>query len=97
MDANLEGPLKRLSEALQKAISESPDVESSLLDVRAEGFHAFLVLEVTIGLSRLSPDDDGEPPRIEILAGDDAEAGASPRFSSRDLDFLKKLRIRLDD
>ena len=52
MDANLQGPLKELAEALHRAIEDSSDVESALAALRATGFAAVLLLEVTVALSK---------------------------------------------
>ena len=56
MDSNLEGPLKELGKALHEAIERSPDVEDALARLRAHGFHAFLMLEVTVALGK--PDEE---------------------------------------
>jgi hypothetical protein len=60
VDPNLQGPLKNLAEALHAAISQSSEVDKALRQVREKGFHALLVLEITVALSRLTVEDESE-------------------------------------
>ena len=108
MDANLEGPLKALAQALHLAIARSEDVDEALEEVRAEGYNPMLVLEITLNLVQLDEDDlpavealltsgeaaDDALPAIDL--GTDASGEDPPQVSSDDHEFLRSLRIRLD-
>ena len=108
MDENLQDPLKKLAEALHRAIEESADVETALANLRASGFSAVLLLEVTVALSRETDDGDTAPGlqratewTVELPAPQPASAEESPEdapvvMQPSDTEFLRALRIRLD-
>src|SRR5687767_10868323 len=105
MDPKLQGPLKKLAEALHEAIARSGDVDQALDSVKDHGFQATLWLEVTVSLSRLDAAalPPGEAPTA-LLSGDvpvqearvDDSARLSLRITPDDVEFLKSLNIRID-
>ena len=58
MKDELQRPLQDLADALHHAIETSPEVERALAALRASGFGASLLLEVTVALSREASDPD---------------------------------------
>jgi hypothetical protein len=61
LESNLQGPLKHLAEALHRAIAQSAEVSQALRDVRGAGFQPFLMLEVTVALTRMALDGASLP------------------------------------
>jgi hypothetical protein len=115
VDKNLQGPLEKLAEALHQAIESSEAVDAALAGIRAEGFHAFLLLEVTVALGQpkeaggdsrqlafkdVAEEGDAAKWLVEIPpAGDarDAEGVDPLTLGASDREFLRSIRIRLDD
>lgn len=114
VDENLKGPLEKLAEALHQAIESSEAVDAALASIRAEGFHAFLLLEVTVALGQpkdadgdsrqlafkdVAEDGDAAPWLVEIPPTPDAKdaEGDSLALGATDREFLRSIRIRLDD
>ena len=87
VDTNLQGPLKKLAEALHRAIEESSDVEEALATVRDEGFQAFLLLEVTVALQRPGTEEcDAEPAQHAVIQ---LPALMEPDAASQDADDVQ--------
>jgi uncharacterized protein (UPF0335 family) len=82
--------IRQLGEAIHETVSESEDIAGVVKDIRDQGFDVLLMLEATIGLNEL---DEAEK------AADQAEAagGEAGPFNAHDLNFLKSLRITLED
>jgi hypothetical protein len=80
---------------LRRVLAESPQVAQCLARIRAEGYEASVVLEATIGFSRVPrPDDDATPSfgvRVE-------KADPLPlRMTPLDKKFLRSLKITVDE
>ena len=86
MNDELQSPLQDLADALHHAIESSPEVDLALKALRASGFDAVLLLEVTVALSREDAAAKIEAPVDDLLLP--IEPG--------DADFLRSLRIRID-
>jgi hypothetical protein len=87
VDDSLEEGLRRLGLAINDAVTGSAEVTGALEEIRARGTDVFLVLEATICIRR-----GAEEPPLE--AGDDA---SEIEMSAEDVQFLRRLRISVDD
>lgn len=67
MERDLQEPLRRLAAALHRAIEQSPEVGLAMAAIRDEGFRSYLLLEVTVALSRA--DEPADPPDDELQMG----------------------------
>jgi hypothetical protein len=80
--------IQQLGEAIHESVIESEQIAGVVQNIRRHGFDVMLMLEATIGLNDVS-EENAEAAQD----GDGAEAGA---FTSRDVDFLKSLRISVE-
>jgi hypothetical protein len=80
--------IQKLGEAIHESVSESEDIAGVVKNIREQGFDVLLMLEATIGLNEVEPE--------EAEAEEQSEDGSGP-FTASDLSFLKSLRISLSD
>jgi hypothetical protein len=79
--------IQKLGEAIHESVAESEDIAVVVRNLREQGFDVLLMLEATIGLNEVQPEEVPEP---EETTGDGP-------FTKSDLTFLKSLRISLND
>jgi hypothetical protein len=79
--------IQKLGEAIHESVAESEDIAGVVKNIREQGFDVLLMLEATIGLNELEPEE---------IAEADNTAADGP-FTQGDLTFLKSLRISLSD
>lgn len=84
MDENLQRRLRDLGRAVFEAISESPDVNQALSQIRAHGYSLSMQLNCK---KESEPDDSDEAPRA-LPAGDPVF-----RIDGQDLTFLRSIGI----
>jgi hypothetical protein len=89
LNQKLKRLIRQLGEAIHESVSGSDDIAGVVKDIRDEGFDVLLMLEATIGLNEI----EGSTP------GDAAEAAGEEigPFNTHDLNFLKSLRITIED
>ena len=90
LNARLKRLIRQLGEAIHDTVSESEDIAGVVREIRQEGFDVLLMLEATIGLNELEDEDEG----TEAEATDEVRTG---EFSAQDLNFLKSLRIAIEE
>jgi len=83
--------IRQLGEAIHETVSESEDIAGVVRDIREEGFDVLLMLEATIGLNELEEEAAATPG--EASGEDESKAP----FNTHDLNFLKSLRITLEE
>lgn len=83
MDEEIQKLVKKLGEAINDSINESPSVNAALEELRQAGHDAFLVLEATIAFKD-KPQEEANP-----------EVGLN-QLSQEDQQFLRSLNIRFD-
>lgn len=83
MDEEIQKLVKKLGEAINDSINESPSVNAALEELKQAGHYAFLVLEATIAFK--------DKPKEE--AGADVSLN---ELSQEDQQFLRSLNIRID-
>ena len=87
--------LKHLGLAISSALSESAQIAEAVAVIKEHGYELFLVLEATIGLSRIQ----GE---VTSIALPEASSSSETQefkmnITASDQEFLKALRIRLEE
>jgi len=91
LNQKLKRLIRQLGEAIHESVSESEDIAGVVRDIREEGFDVLLMLEATIGLNELEEEAAAAPGE----AGSEDESKVP--FNSHDLNFLKSLRITLEE
>jgi hypothetical protein len=86
---------REVSDTLQRVISESPQINHSLNRIRAEGYEVSLVLEATVGFSRVEAPAEGAGPGSFDVRVEKAEP-APLRMTPLDKKFLRSLKITVD-
>lgn len=92
LDDRLKNLMKELGNAINESLSESERIAEAIGNIKQHGYDVFLVLEATIGFNK----------REEETAKKDAPAtlgdrDAHPRFTKQDANFLKSLKIAVED
>ncbi|CAN5517458.1 hypothetical protein BH10ACI4_BH10ACI4_01290 [soil metagenome] len=91
MNQKVKNLIQKLGEAIHESVSESEDIAGVVKNIREQGFDVLLMLEATIGLNEVAEDS------AESESVDAADAPAEGPFTANDLNFLKSLRISLDE
>jgi hypothetical protein len=81
--------IQKLGEAIHESVSESENIAGVVKNIRDQGFDVMLMLEATIGLNQVEPEEEGDSEGVQS-----DPLGA---FTRHDLSFLKSLRITLPD
>ena len=92
LNQKLRNLVQQLGEAIHESVSESEHIAGVVKDIRKQGFDVLLMLEATIGLNELEhqPSAQREEPSDEV-------EGSGDRFTTQDLNFLKSLRISVEE
>jgi hypothetical protein len=84
--------VQQLGEAIHESVSESEHIAGVVKNIRKQGFDVLLMLEATIGLNEL------EHQPVAALESSTAEDHAgNETFTAQDLNFLKSLRIAIEE
>lgn len=86
MNQKVKNLIQKLGEAIHESVAESEDIAGVVKNIREQGFDVLLMLEATIGLNEVEPE--------ETVEADEATDGP---FTQSDLTFLKSLRISLSE
>ncbi len=81
LNEQLKGYRKKVEAAINRALSDSPEINEAIQKIREEGYDVFLIVEATIGFNR--KEDDGAP-KSESIRLD---------LTTQDEKFLKMLKI----
>jgi hypothetical protein len=79
--------IQKLGEAIHESVSESEHIAGVVKNIRDQGFDVMLMLEATIGLNQVEREEQSG----------EADAPTHGAFTSNDLNFLKSLRITVED
>ena len=82
VDQELQNLVRKLGEAINDSINNSGEVDAALATLKAAGHEVFLVLEATIAFKDKIPPDS---------------TGAFPTLTYEDRQFLRNLKIRLEN
>jgi hypothetical protein len=93
LDDNFKKLIKELGNAINDSLADSETIADVISRIRASGYELFLVLEVTIGFSKLG---EGEGVRRRKVG---PAAGSKPEFrlTNQDNKFLRSLNIRVEE
>ena len=92
MDEKLKKLTKKLGQAIDQAINESPQVKDLTEQLREAGYETILMVEATICFARRPSTLGGEPESDADLSQEFSEL-----VSQDDLQFLKRLKISIDE
>jgi hypothetical protein len=81
LDERLEHQKKKLEAAINKALTESAQINAAVGEIRDAGYDVFLIIEATIGFSK----------KEEVVFRDDASTRLP--LTSQDERFLRSLKI----
>ena len=83
-DDQLRGHRKKLEAAINRALTESPQINAAIQDIRGVGYDVFLIIEATIGFNRReasSSDTSKVIPLVQL------------KLTNQDEKFLRSLKI----
>jgi hypothetical protein len=92
LNQKLRNLVQQLGEAIHESVSESEHIAGVVKDIRKQGFDVLLMLEATIGLNELE-----QQPSAQLDEADEEGQGSGDRFTTQDLNFLKSLRISIEE
>jgi hypothetical protein len=80
---------------LRRVLAESPQVAHCLSRIRAAGYDVSVVLEATIGFSRVERSDGARPPAFDVRV---EKAEPMPlKMTPLDRKFLRSLKITVEE
>lgn len=88
MDEQLKDLIKQLGHAINESVSDSDAIAESIAKIKREGYDVYLVLQATIGFSRSTEDDAFESASV---------SAAGQEFTEQDTEFLKALKIKVEE
>ena len=99
MEQATDEDITRLTEevgaTLRRVLAESPQVAHCLGRIRAEGYDVSVVLEATIGFSRVERSDTARPPAFDVRV---EKAEPMPlKMTPLDRKFLRSLKITVEE
>ena len=96
MDENLEPLMQELGNAINDSFSNSDRIAEAINEIKAAGYDVFLILEATIGFTKLKEgrNDEGEA-ETEALSKTNRtfESTGKIKFTSQDQRFLRAFKI----
>jgi len=92
LNQKLRNLVQQLGEAIHESVSESEHIAGVVKDIRKQGFDVLLMLEATIGLNELE-----QQPVAALEASNEEKPGGDKTFTTQDLNFLKSLRIAIEE
>jgi len=81
LNEQLKGYRKKVEAAINRALTDSPEINAAIQKIREEGYDVFLIVEATIGFNR---QEEGAPPKSDTIRLD---------LTSQDQKFLRMLKI----
>jgi pentose-5-phosphate-3-epimerase len=84
--------MKELGEAINESLSDSEQIAEVVSRIKEGGYDIFLVLEATIGVSKLGEKTADKTSLVTTLS-----TNPELKINDQDLKFLKQLRIKIED
>jgi len=81
LNEQLKGYRKKVEAAINRALSDSPEINEAIQKIREEGYDVFLIVEATIGFNRKEEDEASKAESIRL------------DLTTQDEKFLKMLKI----
>ena len=93
LDEQFKKLVKELGQAINDSLADSERIAEVLSRIRSAGYDLFLVLEVTVGVDRRGEN------KLILRQGNaqDASGDIEFRFTNQDTQFLRALRISVDE
>ncbi len=88
MDTHLKDLLERLGHAINESLSDSEPIAETIAEIKREGYDVYFLLQATIGFKRRAEEDDFESAPVNV---------AGKNFTEQDVEFLKALKIKMED
>lgn len=88
IDDKLKILIKELGDAINGALSQSPEINDAIQNVKNAGYDVVLALEATIGVNRKSATEASETETTDE---------GKLKITSQDLRFLQSLKISIED
>lgn len=82
LNEQLKGYRKKVEAAINRALTDSPEINAAIQKIRDEGYDVFLIVEATIGFNR--KDEEGAVPKSDSIRLD---------LTTQDEKFLRMLKI----
>lgn len=92
VDQQLKQLMNELGAAINESLADSEQIADVVSRIKDGGYDIFLVLEATIGVSKVGEKSSETTSLVTTLPG-----SADFKISEQDLKFLKSLRIKLDE
>jgi len=89
IDDRLKILIKELGDAINGALSQSPEINDAIQNVKNAGYDVVLALEATIGVNRKAASESSE--------SEPTEEDGKLKITSQDLRFLQSLKISIED
>lgn len=93
LDDNFKILVKELGQAINDSLADSERIAEVLARIRTAGYDLFLVLEVTVGVDRRGEDKL----ILRQTNAQDASGDIEFHFTNQDTQFLRALRISVDE
>jgi hypothetical protein len=73
LNEQLKGYRKKVEAAINRALSDSPEINEAIQKIREDGYDVFLIVEATIGFNRKEEDEGnkGESIRLDLTTQDE--------------------------
>jgi hypothetical protein len=91
MDKQLKSMIKELGDAINDSLSDSEQIAEVISRIKDGGYDVFVVLEATIGFNEREESETEEGLPASRLSAADL------KITSQDAQFLKSLRISVED
>jgi hypothetical protein len=92
LNQKLRNLVQQLGEAIHESVSESEHIAGVVKNIRKQGFDVLLMLEATIGLNELE-----QQPLAALESSSAEDQTGNETFTAQDLNFLKSLRIAIEE
>jgi len=90
LDDRLKHLMKELGNAINESLSESERIAEAISNIKQHGYDVFLVLEATIGFNKREEEEPAAHKEV-------TPAKPNIRFTLQDANFLKALKIAVDN
>lgn len=92
MDDELKVLMKRLEQVINSTLTESPDINVAIDNIRDAGYEVFLIIEASIGFNKKLRGESEHPQEIR----DGEKEKVRLRINANDVKFLKSLKISVE-
>ena len=99
MDDNLKDKMQNLGLAINKAVSNSQEIDEAIADIKGSGYEAYIVLELTIAFEKIGGQNDqindDNPDKPQKPSSGRSKKGF--KLTANDRKWLGEMKINLGD